>query len=273
MQNALAAIRRGIAPDPKAPSSIPGLNIPPVLSEYMSAAKAAAMSAMEGRDSAVARLEGELEEYEPELRAWLEAYASLRWPTYATVVEKVAVFNDGENRADDITLRIAIPDDLVPVAADLLDGLQLEQPPEPPRYEERNTFTRDLSLPHDVVAERLGELTAVTRNQRFAFPSARTRDVADGPVIRAEQGRQVAMVRLDALTHGVTVLSEDTLKVMPRQPGTYELPWEAHVSNLRRPARGTIVLEVAPMTEDGPPLVKVSSIARTEDVKLHEQPS
>ncbi len=78
----------------------------------------------------------------------------------------------------------------------------------------------------------------------------------------------MAVVRLPALTHGVTELTTEPLEILAREPGTYEITWDAHVANLPRPVRGTITIVVAPMPEDGEPLTRVELVVLSGDVEI-----
>ena len=254
VRNAVAAVRSEVPPPPRSEST-PGMLGLTGLSQF---AYQSPLAGKESREDAIERLNKELAAYEAALRQWLEGYASRRWASYSIIRAHVAIHNWGEYSADGITLRIVLPDRIVPMTSERLDMLKMSPPPEPPRYEERSLLDiPSLHMPR--VAQDFPAWTS---------PTARARTAAAGPTYVMEHGRSVAEVRLDTLTHGVTERSVDPLVVLPREAGVYELPWEAHVGNLRKPVRGTITIEVGSLTEAGSPLTRVEAVRQTNDVSI-----
>lgn len=251
LRNALRAVRGQIPAPPPPPSTAALLRLPGLegLGDFAS---------LESREQAVERLESELTKYERSLREWLNDFESRRWPNYAIVRAQVAIRNRGENVADDITLRIILPDGLTP-ADDALGELVLAPPPLAPKYEQRSRFgISDLDL-----------ASVKPFYDPPFFPAVSTHAaIATGPSYVVDHGQDVAEVRLGSLTHGVTVRSADDLGIIPREPRTYVLRWEAHVANLRRPARGTIRIDVKPLSEEGQPLTTVQSVLDPGYVKV-----
>jgi hypothetical protein len=244
----VSVVRAGIPPPPPAE---------PALGSLYAALAPSISTLNETRDEAVRRLGEELAQYEADLRQWLGAYESRRWPSYSTIKEKVAIRNTGERGAEGITLRITLPTGLAPMPPDRLEALEMKPPPEAPHYEERSLYGSRLDLPE--IAPHFPD---------FSGPTSRARTTAAGPVYVTEQGHAIAEIRLDSLTHGVTELSSAALACMPRNPGTYELTWEAHVANLRRPAHGTIRITVDKMPSDGAPLQTVDDVLASDDVPV-----
>lgn len=254
VRNAVAAVRSEI-PLPPRPEPTPGMLGLTGLSQF---AYRPPLAGKESRKDAIERLNKELAAYEEALRQWLEGFASRRWASYSIIRAHVAIHNRGEYSADGITLRIALPDRIVPMTSERLDMLEMPPPPEPPRYEERSL----LDIPSLHMPRVAQDFPA------WAPPTARARTAAAGPTYVMEHDRSVAEVRLDTLTHGVTERSVDPLVVLPREAGVYELPWEAHVGNLRKPARGTITIEVGSLSEAGSPLTTVEAVSQTNDVSI-----
>jgi hypothetical protein len=85
-----------------------------------------------------------------------------------------------------------------------------------------------------------------------------------------EQSHDVTEIRLPALTHGLTESTTDPLEILAREPGTYEIRWDAHVANLPRPVRGTITIAVAAMPESGEPLGRVELVVLSGDVEIRD---
>jgi hypothetical protein len=211
----------------------------------------------EARSDAIGRLESELKTYEAELRQWLEEYDKRRWPTYAKIEAKIAIRNSGETSADGVILRVNLPKAMTPMDGDQLAAIEMSVPPRTPRYEER-TF----GFPADPL---------ILPPQPMIMPSIPIpRPASSGPRYVQDAGHDVAEVRLDEVTHGVTELSDRALAILPAKPGIYELEWEAHVSNLRRPVRGSIRVEVRPLPVADAPLRTLEAVLRTGDVEVSE---
>jgi hypothetical protein len=253
VRNALAAVQ----------AEIPAPPSPPQLSAALQLAALSSLSNLAGtetRDQAIKRLNAELTEYEAALRQWLEDFSCRRWASYSLIRAKVAIHNGGDNVADGITLRIMLPDGIVPMIGEKLGALEMPRPPTPPRYEERSLLHFEPPLlppfgPH---------LPALST------PTARAPTAAVGPTYLVEQGHAFAEVRLDTLTHGVTERSVEPLVILPSSEGLYELSWEAHVGNLRRPARGSIRIKVNPMSEGGETLSTVDAVEQSGDVPVSD---
>jgi hypothetical protein len=250
--NAVAAVHREVPPAPKPPPTGLGLNI---------AALTAFNDPMgrENREEAIERLDTELAEYEPALREWLTGYADRCWASYSMVSAPVAIRNAGDNRADDITLRITLADNVLALTEEGMDALTMLPPPKRPRYERRSRYGPGLT-----------DIPGMMPRIPSLNPTARPRSAVSGPTYVVEHDRAVAEVRLDALTHGVTERSPGRLMLTPQKPGVYELGWQAHVGNLRRPARGTIHLDVGQLDVEGEPLTTIEDVVDSGDVNVRD---
>jgi hypothetical protein len=213
----------------------------------------------ETRDEAVERLQGELQTYIAELHKWLEAFDSRRRFAHQLIRRPVAIHNSGETAAEGVTLRLHLLDGLIPITPERMEKLNIGPPPDRPKYEQRST----IGLSDADIARAL----AVTRPSRPDFPQP-VSALRPTLVWTQEQSHDVAEVRLPALTHGLTESTTEPLEILAREPGTYEIAWDAHVANLPRPARGTITIVVAPMPEDGEPLTRVELVALSGDVEI-----
>ncbi len=252
MRNALSAIRAEIPSPPPPPSPLT------LAVSLGNIGGLSGIGGLESRDEAVARLEIEIEEYAIQQRQWLAAFESRRRASYSLISLALAIHNGGESAADGIILRLHMPNGIVPMTVERLEKLDIDPPPQPPRYKQRSVldFGDQLVLParHALMPD----LSGLISNSRAGV----------APVWTREQRHHVAEVRLPTLTHGVTELTVAPLEVLPREPGTYEIAWEAHVENLRRPARGTIRLAVEPMPEGGEPLTYVEQVMNSGDVEV-----
>jgi hypothetical protein len=208
-------------------------------------------------DRALARFNTDLAAYAAELRAWLEGYEARRWPSYSLVRAHVAIENNGQSVADGVTLRLTLPDGLAAVRDE--DDLSIPPAPKPLRFEQRNLL--DLSLdsvytPPPLVLPKL------------SLPSAPS--ALMGPELLIDRGSVTAQFRVETVTHGVTAVSRNPLLVTPTSPGTYVLAWEAHVGNLRHPARGTLSVRVDERTPESFKLDTLAAVLATREVRIRE---
>ncbi len=232
--------------------------IPPELSglEQVALVGGLLSAIQENQNQAIERVRRELSEFESTLRKWLERYAARRWANYALIEQAVAIHNRGETRADGVILRITLPDDIQPTTRERLEALKMPPPPRAPKYEERSLTgwsptwnPESLALPQ-------------------VFPTVRTSAPSSGPEFVDDHGRTVAEVRHDEVAHGVTEQSDRLLRILPTRPGIHELPWSAHVGNLRRPAQGSVRINVEPMRIEGDPLTSLDEVLATGDVPI-----
>ncbi len=251
VRNAVAEVNRTVPPEPPKPNPLVeslGLGL------YQ---QSAMLGATESRNKAVERLGLELQTYAAQLRQWLEAFASRRQWSYGLIRRDIAVHNGGESVADGIILRLHMPPAIVAMTDKRLETIQMSPPPVAPQYEQRSALWQT------------EKLLDIVRPSFPGFPVTPTLGPgAAGPSWTREQSHDVAEVRLDRLTHGVTELTRGTLEILPREPGISDIAWDAHVGNLRRPARGTIRIELDPMPEDGEPLTTLGAVLQTGDVEI-----
>jgi hypothetical protein len=209
----------------------------------------------ESYDEALKRFTSELEEFEAELQRWLEAYDQRRWPVYSLVKFPVAIHNSGQSVADAITVNLRIPTGWT--ALKEADGLTLPRPPKPPKFEQRASYRSPLS-----------DLVLPTR----AFPTfPEQSEGIIGPDYLQEGDHLVARLRIESLTHGDNVVSSDPLLLVPDAPGRHTINWTAHVGNLRRPARGEIIVEIeARAVPEDAPLRTLEEVLATNDVPIEK---
>ncbi len=210
---------------------------------------------VERYDTAMARFHTELASYAVELRQWLEAYEIRRWPNYSLVRAQISIKNDGQSVAEGVTLRLTLPDGIAAVKDS--DDLSITPPPETPAFEQQSLIRMPITPLHTIPTVEL---------PKFSLPSAPS--AVAGPEVLLDRSRVIVQFRVETVTHGVTALSRNPLLVMPDSPGTYVLPWEAHVGNLRHPARGSISIRV-----DGRPaapfqLTTVAAVLATREVPI-----
>ena len=212
---------------------------------------------VERYDIALARFNTELASYAAELRQWLEAYDVRRWPNYSIIRGQIAIENDGQSVADGVTLRLILPDGLGTIEDE--EDLWITPPPEAPRFEQQNLLRMPIVPLHRI---------PIAEFPKISLPSAPS--AVAGPELILDKGRVIVQFRVETVTHGVTALSHNPLLVMPDSPGTYVLPWEAHVGNLRHPARGSISIRVDGRPAEPFQLTTVAAVLATRDVLVLE---
>ncbi len=210
---------------------------------------------VERYDTALARFNTELASYAVELRQWLEAYEVRRWPNYSLVRAQIAIQNDGQSVADGVTLRLTLPDGVAAVKD--ADDLSITPPPKTPKFERQSLIRMPITPLHTISTAAL---------PKFSLPSAPS--AVAGPEVLLDRGRVIVQFRVETVTHGVTALSRNPLLVMANSPGTYVLPWEAHVGNLRHPARGSISIRVDDRPAAPFQLTTVAAVLATREVPV-----
>jgi hypothetical protein len=68
--------------------------------------------------------------------------------------------------------------------------------------------------------------------------------------------------RLAALPHGPALDIPEGAIVRALVPGTHEIRWELHASNLSRPVSGALVVSVGPLGHDEPPIAELDVAQR-----------
>jgi hypothetical protein len=211
------------------------------------------VSMTEPYEHSLRRFESELGEYQAELTGWLEAYESRCWPNYSKVSTRIATRNYGETVAEGITLRVALPKGIVPLAR--TDKLSLDPPPDPPEFK-RKSLAAGLdyaSLLRSSVPLRI-----------------EPQDISQHSFVR-ERDHVVVEFRIARLTHGLTDRS-DVIHLLPNKPGVYEAAWRAHVGNLREPTQGAMRVEVDPAPETAAPLTTIAEVVASGYVPILHEP-
>jgi hypothetical protein len=211
---------------------------------------------LESYDTALARFNTELAEYAVELRGWLEAFESRRWPNYSLLRALVAITNRGESVARGVTLRLALPEGIVPITDE--DQLSIAAPPSPPRFEQKNLALLNLETYRPIVSP-----ASLPKIKLPMAPSA-----ISGPDLFRERDHVIVQFRIETLTHGVTEVSQRPFVAMPTRPGNFQLGWEAHVENLRQPARGALDIRVDERPAEEFKLTTVAAVVNSKDVPV-----
>ena len=211
---------------------------------------------VERYDIAVGRFNTELASYAVEIRQWLEAYEARRWPNYSLVRAQISITNDGQSVADGVTLRLLLPDDVAAVKNE--DDLAIAPPPEAPVFVQQSLIRMPIAPLHTVVP--------TVALPKFSLPSAPT--AVAGPELLLDRAGVIMQFRVETVTHGVTALSRNPLLVMAVSSGTYLLQWEAHVGNLRHPARGSISIRVDERPAAPFQLTTVAAVLATREVPV-----
>jgi hypothetical protein len=212
-----------------------------------------AVSMIEPYEHSLRRFENELRDYQAELAAWLEAYESRCWPSYSKISTRIATRNYGETVAEGITLRVALPKGIVPLARP--DRLSLDPPPDPPEFK-RKSIAAGLDY---------ASLLRSSVPLRIEPP-----EISQHSFVR-EDDHVVAEFRIARLTHGLTDRS-DAIHLLPSEPGVYEATWRAHVGNLREPTQGAMTVEVDPAPETVAPLATIAEVVASGYVPIRHEP-
>ena len=140
---------------------------------------------------------------------------------------------------------------------DRLEQVKIGPPPDRPKYERRSRLgAENLVQAFPTIRPAMPDFSKIVSASRSALVWIR------------EQSHDVAEVRLPALTHGLTESTTEPLEILAREPGTYEITWDAHVANLPRPVRGTITIVVVAMPEGGEPYTRVELVVLSGDVEI-----
>lgn len=215
--------------------------------------------ALEPYGNALGRFNTELATYAIELRQWLDAFESRRWPNFSLVRALVAITNRGESVARGVTLRLTLPEGVAAVSDE--DELSLSAPPTPPRFEQRNRVFQGLP------AYRTGPV-ALPSLPKIKLPSPPS--AISGPDFFRDRDQLTAQFRVETLTHGVTELSQRQLVVTTTRPGTFRVDWEAYVGNLRQPARGALDIRVDERPVEDFTLTTVAAVAASREVPIRD---
>jgi hypothetical protein len=173
----------------------------------------------------------------------------------STLATEAHAENDGQSVAEGVTLRLTLPDGAAAVKDE--DDLSITPPPETPAFERQSLIRMPFTPLHTIPTVAL---------PKFSLSSAPS--AVAGPELLLDRGRVIAQFRVETVTHGVTALSRNSLLVMPDSPGTYVLPWEAHVGNLRHPARGSISIRVDERPTESFQLPTVGAVLATREVPV-----
>ena len=81
-----------------------------------------------------------------------------------------------------------------------------------------------------------------------------------GPTYGRDGGDVVVEYTARHLSAGLHDLSGYPLELQALQSGEFSIGWEAYADALREPNRGTLTVEVAPVTEVGPAIVALREL-------------
>lgn len=184
------------------------------------------------------KFEAEVDEFEGKLRRWLEIYVAHRTEHLREFYGSVRVEEMGSAPADHLRLRLRWPEGF-----DLATAQEpLPEPPRVPRYSRLSGLSLDTGAPllGPISRERLSGLQSISAGRQRNAP--RYSHEGGEPVITFDLGRLNQSDRIET----------PRFELRSAPPGRYAFRWEVTAEGLRRPATGSIEIEVAEAKEGAP---------------------
>jgi hypothetical protein len=187
----------------------------------------AVMASQATQKAALARFSEKLDDYEVALGEWLGEYERQREVRARFVECALWVENGGDAPADDLHLRLKLPQGLRFAG----EEPTVERPPKPPKYEEFESFLGPSFAGLDLSPiPKPSSLKGLFGNLR-------------GPERVREDGHEILVFRVATLPPKMPEGGDAAIPLLADGPGTYEIEWQAFAGNLKMPARGKLVVE------------------------------
>lgn len=195
-------------------------------------------------DERRSKFEAKVSAYADELRAWLEQRDQERRARANQLRIEVRLKNDGEAAATNIRLRVLFPSSFTL----LNDDDEPEPPPERPELSSRF----DVGLLGGIQFPPVPRVEAARGDLR-------------GPRYLDEQGHLFVEYAAPHLGAGLRDTSASPIELQATEVGLHEVKWEAYADGLRKPARGTLTLEVQPIVPEGAPITQMGEPGFADD--------
>ena len=202
-------------------------------------------------DEALDRFNGELLAHQNELAGWLAGWERGRWLEAAFVEAWLRVENTGAAPAGEVRVILRIPAGMKGIKC----RPYMPFPPERPRFERR-------TLPD--LSDLASKTPSPIRTRERSLGSIK------GPDYLRDDKRLVVRFSASNLTHGVAELSAEPIRLVAEGPGTYEMEWEIHSSDLAAPARGVFAIEARPQPRSEEAVTSLDHLIGTGEVHVRQ---
>jgi hypothetical protein len=201
----------------------------------------------------------ELDGFESELRAWLSGYAEATRAHSRTLDLTLHVMNaESGAHAEPVTVEVALPVTLEVVE----EWPTAEVPPGTPRYQPPRP--RSLSTVYeDVLPRPRLELDPML----FRSPPVDAISLRD-PQWQLRDGGRTLEATVGDLHAGRAVKVGEPLLLRATETGSHEIRWTVYTRSARRPATGTILVEMPPAAPGRPAFGRLHGITSYADVPL-----
>lgn len=201
----------------------------------------------------------ELVAYEAELRIWLEHYQEASRERADSFTLTLRLDNAGSGaHADSITVVLDLPD-----VARLVDELpEIEPPPDRPTYEPPRPRLRSSLAGFD-------HYGALVQSPSAIFPRSIAPPVKPETWTLHDDDRRLEAAIGDVQA-GRSLRLGDPLLIRVAGSGRHELTWLVYSKSLRRPATGTLILDV-PVDSDRPAFGRLHGILTFPDVPIVDE--